>query len=218
MMRATRLLLACGVVGPLLFIVVFLVEGATRPGYSAWRHYVSQLSLSDQGWEQIANFLICGTLCIAFAVGLRRVWPTGTSSVAAPLFMGLFGLALIVAGVFVTDPGLGYPPGTPLTGGAQTWHGRIHGINGLVVFVFVLPGACFALARRFGQDRTSRSWATWSWIVGAMVVVLFVGATASSVLVERGIADTPTGLIQRLELILGWTWVAGSALRLMRQT
>ena len=28
---ALRLLLACGVAGPLLFIVTFLVEGVTRP-------------------------------------------------------------------------------------------------------------------------------------------------------------------------------------------
>src|SRR5213082_3059636 len=44
----TRLLLACGVIGPLLFIIVFLIEGATRPGYSAWRHAVSQLSLRER--------------------------------------------------------------------------------------------------------------------------------------------------------------------------
>jgi len=55
--RLTLLLLAGGVIGPPLFIVVFLIEGATRPGYSAWRNYVSDLALSNQGWEQVANFL-----------------------------------------------------------------------------------------------------------------------------------------------------------------
>lgn len=38
---ATRLLLACGVIGPLLFIVVFLIDGATRPHYNAWQDAVS---------------------------------------------------------------------------------------------------------------------------------------------------------------------------------
>jgi hypothetical protein len=51
MERSTRLLLAGGVVGPLLFIVVFLIEGATLPGYSVWRNQVSDLELSNQGWE-----------------------------------------------------------------------------------------------------------------------------------------------------------------------
>ena len=55
----TRFLIACGAIGPLLFIMVFLIEDATRPGYNAWHNYVSSLSLSDQGWMQIANFLTC---------------------------------------------------------------------------------------------------------------------------------------------------------------
>ena len=69
----TRLLIACGAIGPLLFILVFLVEGATRPSYSAWRNFVSTLSLGNQGWEQITNFLVCGLLVLCFAVGLRWV-------------------------------------------------------------------------------------------------------------------------------------------------
>jgi hypothetical membrane protein len=40
-----RFLLACGTVGPLVFIVVFLIEGATRPSYSTWHQFVSSLSL-----------------------------------------------------------------------------------------------------------------------------------------------------------------------------
>jgi len=41
----TKLLIACGAIGPLLFILVFLVEGATRPGYSAWHNFVTDPSL-----------------------------------------------------------------------------------------------------------------------------------------------------------------------------
>ncbi|HEX9413608.1 MAG TPA: DUF998 domain-containing protein [Ktedonobacterales bacterium] len=125
MERSTRLLLAGGVVGPLLFIVVFLIEGATRPGYSVWRNQVSDLELSNQGWEQIANFLVCGLLCIGLAVGLRRIWRAGRASVWGPLLIGLFGLGLVAAGVFLTDPGRGYPPGAPLKGDPQTWHGWV---------------------------------------------------------------------------------------------
>jgi hypothetical membrane protein len=70
---AIKLLLACGAIGPLLFIIVFLIEGVTRPGYSAWRDFVSDLSLSNQRWMQVANFLVCGLLAFGFAVGLRLV-------------------------------------------------------------------------------------------------------------------------------------------------
>ena len=68
--RITRFLIACGAIGPLLFILVFLIEGVTRPGYSVWHDFVSDLSLGDQGWEQIGNFLVCGVLILCFAVGL----------------------------------------------------------------------------------------------------------------------------------------------------
>ena len=40
----TQLLLWAGAVGPLLFVVVLLIEGATRPGYSAWHTFGSSLS------------------------------------------------------------------------------------------------------------------------------------------------------------------------------
>ncbi len=117
----TRLLLACGAIGPALFVIVALVEGATRPGYSAWRNYVSDLSLSGYGWMQVANFLACGLLTVLFAVGLRRALRGGPGAAAGPLLLAVFGLALIVAGIFTDDPGRGYPPGVPAA--QQTAHG-----------------------------------------------------------------------------------------------
>src|SRR5260370_34632026 len=123
----TRLLIACGAIGPLLFILVFLIEGATRPGYSAWHNFVSSLSLSDQGWVQIANFLLCGLLMLCFALGLRQVLRSGKGAVWGPPLLGVFGLSLIIAGLFVTDPRLSYPPGT--SSSTQTLHGIIHRSN-----------------------------------------------------------------------------------------
>src|SRR5438270_12739199 len=103
----TRFLIAGGAIGPLLFMIALLIEGATRPGYSAWHNYGSSLSLSDQGWMQIVNFLVCGLLSLCFAVGLRQVFRQGKGSTWGPILLGLFGLGLVVAGLFVTDPSLG---------------------------------------------------------------------------------------------------------------
>src|SRR5436309_5015871 len=99
---ATTILIACGAIGPLLFIIVLLIEGATRPGYSAWHNYGSSLSLGDQGWMQIANFLICGLLTLCFAIGLRQFFRTGKGAVWGPLLLGVFSVALIVPGLFLT--------------------------------------------------------------------------------------------------------------------
>lgn len=216
--RTTRVLLAAGVIGPVLFVVVALIEGATRPGYSAWRHFVSQLSLSDQGWMQIVNFIVCGLLVLCFALGLRRALGTGRGMTWGPALLALFGLGLITAGLFVTDPALGYPPGAQ-NGGPQTPHGTIHGLAGLLSFGS-LAAACFVLARRFAGDPEWRGWTAYSITTGAMVVVFFIASTTASVLDTNGtLPNAPTGVFQRIAIVLGWGWVALLALRVMqRQT
>src|SRR2546427_9650468 len=100
-------LLYAGVVGPLLFIAVFLIEGATRPGYNPWRMYVSQLGTGPGGWVQGVNFLVCGAVVIAFAIGVRMAVAGTRRSGRAPLLFGLFGVSMGVAGSFTTAPRLG---------------------------------------------------------------------------------------------------------------
>jgi hypothetical protein len=213
---ATMLLIACGAIGPLLFIVVLLIEGATRPGYSAWHNYGSSLSLGPGGWMQIANFIVCGLLTLCFAIGLRQVFRTGKSSVWGPILLGLFGVSLIVAGVFVTDPSMGYPPGTH-SSGPQTLHGTIHGINGIIAFGS-LAAACFVMVRRFAGDPNWKGWALYSLVTGILVVVSFISATVISALDASGVLPgSPTGLLQRIGIIAGWGWIALLAIRLLSQ-
>lgn len=203
---STRLLLACGVIGPPLFVVVALVEGATRPGYSAWRNYVSDLSLSEFGWMQIANFLVCGVLSVLFALGVRRT----VRSAWGPALLAVFGVGLIVAGVFSTDPARGYPPGVP--GGTQTAHGIVHGLAGLTVFSS-LPAAAFVLSRRLSW----RGWAVYSALTGWVVALLFVASIAADPLDSSGVLPWEiNGLLQRVAIVAGWTWIALIALRLSR--
>jgi hypothetical membrane protein len=213
---ATRLLIAGGAIGPLLFIIVLLIEGATRPGYSAWHNYGSSLSLGPGGWVQIANFIVCGLLMLCFAIGLRQVFRTGKGAVWGPLLLGIFGVSLIVAGVFVTDPSLGYPPGTH-TSGPQTLHGTIHGVNAIIAFGS-LAAAIFVMARRFAGDPNWKGWALYSLVTGILVIVFFIATTAVSALDESGVfPGSPTGLLQRIGIIAGWGWIALLATRLLSQ-
>ncbi|HLJ82373.1 MAG TPA: DUF998 domain-containing protein [Ktedonobacterales bacterium] len=210
--------LLAGIVGPVLFVIVLLIEGATRPGYSAWRHFGSQLSLSNQGWEQITNFIVCGLLCFWFAFGLRRMLVTGKGAIAAPVALGIFGLALVVAGIFVTGPSLGYPPGAgagkPFR--SESLHAIVHGLAGLTCFAS-LAVACFVMARRFGGDPRWRGWAIYSTITGAVVALSFIVSTTTGTLDQQGIwPNAPTGLFQRVGIVVGWTWIAFLAARLLR--
>jgi hypothetical membrane protein len=204
-----RLLLAGGAIGPLLFMVVFLTLGATRPHYSVWQDAVSALSLGEGGWMQSTNFIVCGALVLGFAIGLRRVLRTGRGSTWGPILLGIVGLSMIGAGIFVTDPGLGYPhEASTIT---LTVHGTIHSLISLFAFIS-LPAACFVLARRDAADRASRGWAWYSVATGLLVVVFFVLTVVVTAL------NGPAGLTQRIFLIIGWSWIAGLSIRLMSRS
>jgi hypothetical protein len=202
----TRWLLTGGAIGPMLFVLVFLVEGWTRPGYDPVKMFVSLLSLGDQGWQQIANFLVSGLLVLGGAVGLRRVLVDGPGCRLGPLLIGLAGLGLIMAGIFATDPGQGYPPGTALGMPATaSWHGVVHRLASAFVFLG-LPIAMFVMARRFSDE--GGRWALYS-LASAFGVLLFLFTAV-------GLTDL-TGLIQRLAILLALGWVAQIMWRFRRE-
>src|SRR5260370_23245414 len=181
-----RKLLYAGVIGPLLFIVVFLIEGLTRPGYSAWRHYGSQMATGDGGWVQVVTFLVCGSLVVVFAIGLRSALRGSRGAIGAPILLGLFGTALLVAGVFVTDPALGYPVGAAQV---HTAHGMIHGLAGLAAFP-LLPGSAFGMAWHFASTADSRRWVIYSAGIRILLVAMVVAGPAVSGLDELFFNDT----------------------------
>lgn len=158
---ATRALLDGGVLAGPLFIAVVVVQGLNRPGFDPKRHPLSLLSLGDQGWIQITNFIVAGLLALAGAVGLRRVLHPGRAGTWGPTLIGIYGMGLILGGVFVTDPYDGYPIGTPAgTPEHLSWHGILHGVAPVAAILSLIV-ACFVFARRFaGQGQ--RGWASYS--------------------------------------------------------
>jgi hypothetical membrane protein len=198
-------LLRCGVAGPILFVLVFMVEGALRPAYRPWRHFVSLLARGERGWVQATNFILCGGLGLCFAAGLAVT----RDGIAFPILFTIFGVGLVASGIFPCDAGLGYPPGAPATWPrTATRSGNLHNLAGALVFGS-LSVATFVAAGR----SASRGFAIYSLATGVVVLVLFVaaGALAAGVRDER--ADPPIGLVQRLAIASGWMWMAAFALR-----
>jgi hypothetical protein len=207
--RSDRPLITGLLAGP-LFVLTFLVAGALRDGYDPMRHPVSSLALGPTGWVQVVNFLVAGALTVAFAVSLRRRLRPGPGAMAGPLLIGLWGVGLIGAGAFVTDPVSGYPAGTPAVVEPPTRHGMLHDLVfslpafvGLIAAMFVFA---YAFARRGAPGR-----AVYSGLSGVAFVVLFVLASA-------GFAQRPgwvdvAGLMQRLYVGTGWLWLTVLALR-----
>lgn len=206
---AIRLLLAGGAIGPLLFIVVFLIEGATRPHYSVWQDAVSALSLGEGGWMQITNFIVCGALVLGFSIVLRRALRTGRGSTWGPILLGIYGLTFIVIGPILPDPSLGYPPGAS---SALTTHGAIHILFGLLQFASLIA-ACLVLARR-DAALERRGWSWYSVATGLLVAASYVAFVLTARLLDGG----PTGLIERIGIIGGGIWIVLLAIRLMSRS
>jgi hypothetical membrane protein len=211
-------LLFCGVIGPLLFVVVFAIEGALRPGYRPRRHFVSSLARGSRGWIQVANFLMCGVLMLLFAVGLFCGVTPELRGEAVPVLFVLFGLGLIVAGVFRTDVAASDTAASYVASAAApaTLRGLVHGLSSLVVFGS-LTAAAFVWAWRSWREG-DLLWSVYSGLTGFVVFVFFMGCSA---LVRREIngeiSDAPIGLCQRLSIIPGWVWIALVAAHLIRR-
>jgi hypothetical protein len=143
--ETSRILLICGAIAGPLFVVTFFLEQAIHPGYSPLRNSISALALgSEYGWIQPVNFIIAGLLTMAFAVGVRRVVRSGRGAKSGPILIGLWALGLIVSGVFITDPDITYPPGTPYPVPVTT-HGALHNLGagiGVHSSSDSLPGVC----------------------------------------------------------------------------
>ena len=174
-----KLLLGSGAFAGPLFTLMWIVESFTRPNYNLFRHPVSSLALGDFGWMQIANFIVAGLLTLAFAIGLRLALRSQRGSTWGPLLVAIWGIGLLGAGIFLTDPVSGYPLGTPDLLLNPTTHGALHDGFSLPGFL-ALTAACFVFAYRFaGQGE--RGWAFYSVITGLLFPVgIFLASAAFS--------------------------------------
>jgi hypothetical protein len=162
--RVTKSLLGYGVIAGPLYVVVSLAQAYTRDGFDPTRHAWSLLQNGDLGWIQTTNLIVSGLMVVAAAVGVRRAVGRG----AVPL--GIYGVGMVVAGLFRADPARGFPAGS--VGDTVSWHGLVHLAAGGVGFVG-LAIASFLLARRSGFPLFSR-------LVGAALVGTFGAMNASA--------------------------------------
>lgn len=203
-------LVNCGLAAGPLFVAAFLIEGATRAGYQPLRHPVSSLALGEYGWTQTANFLVAGVLMLAFAAGLWRA--LGTRTVA--ILVAIWGVGLLGAGTFATDPVNGYPPGTPNQIAEATTHGALHDLFSVPGFI-ALAVAIVVFAVRFARRRR-QGWAAYS-VASAIVLA------AGFVLASAAFGGAPNllsvgGLFQRIAVVAGFAWLTALALFIRKET
>ncbi len=193
--RSLLILLTCGVAGTTLFPIIYVIEGATRPGYDAWRQAISALSLGPGGWIQQLDFALCGVSVLWMAFVWRKILAGGVCATWYPIIRGIEGLGLIAIAIFSTDPGYGYPPGTPGGPGPSTLGGTLHLVFTILV-VNAMTIGLFVIARRFWKRPLWRGWAAFSVACALWTIVFmtFFGLAQNTHSVFAGYA----GLFERL--------------------
>ncbi len=204
--KLTKALILCGTLTGPLFFAVAIIQAVTRPGFKVRLNAISQLSLGDLGWIQIASFLLTGLLAVACAIGVRRLLKGQKGGTWGALLIGTFGLGLLVAGIFPADPGFGFPPGAP-EGPAMpmSGHATLHAV-GFFLSMLSLIVNCFVFVRRFGSTG-QRGWLVYS-VVSAVATVALI-ALPNVFMSWAGVIVALAGAVA-----FGWVSAVAAGLRL----
>lgn len=171
----TSRLTAAGIAAGPLFLATWAAQAFSRDGFDPGRHPISLLALGEAGWIQSANFILTGSLYVAAGAGLRRVLRGRTNW--GPRFVAAFGIGLILAGLFVTDPGAGFPVGAPEGAGDVSWHGMLHEV-GFGIAQLSWTAAAVVFARLYsGRGR----WGSVAAIAAAFLIAAWPDAESLSV-------------------------------------
>ncbi|MEU4323670.1 DUF998 domain-containing protein [Nonomuraea dietziae] len=187
---STRTLLTAAAAAMPVWTVVALTQAFTREGFDLVRHPFSQLATGSLGWIQITNFLIVGSLLIAGSFGFRRALYGRPGGTWVPRLTLVAGIGMIGAGVFVMDPGDGFPVGTPAGPPAtMSWHAVMHMVAGSITFI-AFAAACFVLGRYFTRTG-ARGMAVLSRLAGMALILgdgwAITGGHAASVTLATGV-------------------------------
>jgi Protein of unknown function (DUF998) len=181
--RSLLILLTCGVAGTALFPIIYVLEGATRPGYDAWRQTISALTLGPGGWIQQLDFALCGVSVLWMAFVWRKILKGGVCATWYPIIRGIEGLGLIAIAILIQDP--------------------LHTVF-LVVIVNAMCFGLFVIARRFWKQPLWRGWVTFSVACGLwpMVVMPIFGIALNT----HGVLSGYAGLFERLATNADTIW------------
>ncbi|MFW9958478.1 MAG: DUF998 domain-containing protein [Candidatus Odinarchaeota archaeon] len=204
-MGIRQLAVWAGVIGPILFIAIFTVEGFLRSDYNPISTYISDLSIGPRGIIQIVNFFIFAALFFIFSYGLSLEYRTRNQSLNGPRILMLMAILFFLTGIFVTDP-----IHTPLF--EMTWQGIVHNIIGFIIFS-LFPISCYVFWRAFREHDEWKSFQKPTLVVGVMITVgllAFAVALIGMVLTPNALTDY-IGLIQRIDIITFLLWVVALA-------
>jgi hypothetical membrane protein len=204
---ATRLaigqLAIAGIVAPVWFITLVIVQGVMQPDYSHIALPISALAAWPAGWIQNVNFFVSGTLLAVFAIGLNGA--------IRPTRSGLLGIALLIAssvglwiaGLFPWINVNGVPTETPS-----------HVAGAVLTFVSAGTGH-LTLSRRMAADPEWRDLSTYVLVTGIIMLLLFI-VVGGFAIGEGTPFHSWAGLLQRVLVVIWFACIVVMARRALR--
>ncbi len=198
--QVDRWLALGGIVGPVLFVVTFVIAGLLRPGYSPVNQAISDLGVGDNGWILNGSLVGLGLLMAGFAVSFYRTVRPGASTAlrfVCALLLAMVGIGYAVAGIFPETIPIHWTVGAPL-------------VFGSAPLAFLLTGLLLR------GDRAWRGWALYSLIAGLATVIL-IAITFYTFSPSTPPAARVGGLMERVVFIEILVWYAAFGWRLFRR-
>jgi len=182
------------VVGPVMFVLVMVVEQALRPGYSDLSNTISDLGVDINGWSHswmfTVSIIFLGLLTLFSAYALTRV--LGKPAQTGAILLSLSGVGSIGVGIFNED--------------AYLLPHSIFALDAFIASGLALLFLAQVLASHWGPvyARFSRACG----IVSLVALVFFIVSVGGS---------TYNGLLERIVVAPGLLWSIIIGLQLWRQ-
>ena len=199
-MNPNRAFAICGIISPLLYLIMVIVGGALIPGYSHITETVSELLVAGApNRSLLATLMISSSvLGILFPIGLHRGINEGKGSKVGPAFLIIASVLGIFTTYFPQDPG-----GPPVT-----FAGTVHVVL-LIPMVILSLGAFIAFWRRLKSDSLWSGYDKYSLITFIVAIPLGVISAVS--------LDSPyVGLLERISVAVILQWGFVMAVKLFR--
>ena len=192
-----------GIVAPIWFTTLVMIQGILQPDYSHITMPVSALAAWPAGWMQRLNFYVLAALMAIFAIGVHRtVQPTRYGLLGIVLLFASC-LGLVIAGLFPWIMVNGVPTET-----------KPHVVGAILSFSGASTGF-IALSRRMRADARWRRVALYVLTTGLVMLILFLVLGAFAI--EDGTPLHPwVGLLQRVVVLLWFACTTTIAFRALR--
>jgi len=200
-----------GILGPMLFVAIFTIEGWLRSEYEPTRMYISELSLGSRGWIQNSNFIVFGLLFLMFTRSVATEFHNRTTSQGSIILLTIIAVCYLSFGFFIMDP-----INTPRD--EWTFSGILHALIGEAVLV-LMPVSCFVFLQRFRKEAKWEFLQWWTIVLGTIIAIAsFLMIVSMNLPSAQKALNDWLGLIQRFSIVPYMIWLFIFALGLLRQS